>query len=132
MDILLSTFGSEKRVFLNVATHITPVCDCFGFTGLPVLPDLGVFGSDDIIAVEKAVLDKAAKCELLGDNLPGVMEWQKDAGHPFQQMHGPYKDPYIALRECEKLGLGSQDYEIVDVMPVKDRGVMDTYVSSTT
>ncbi len=129
-DIVLSTYKPEKRVFLNVATHMTPVCDCFGFTGLPILPDLGVFGSNDIVAVETAVLDKIAESEVFADNLPRVMEFQKDAGHPFQQMHGPYKDPYLVLRECEKLGHGTRAYELIDIMPVQEKGLMDTYVSA--
>ena len=50
VDIVLSTFKPEKRVFLSLATQMTPVCDCFGFTGLSILPDLGIFGSNDIVA----------------------------------------------------------------------------------
>lgn len=129
-SIVLSSFEPEKCAFLNVATHMTPVCDCFGFTGLPILPDVGVFGSDDIVAIETAVLDEIAKLEALPANMPRCMEFQPDAGHPFQQIHGPMKDPYIAIRECEKHGLGTHEYEFIDVLPLEEGGPMATYVSA--
>jgi uncharacterized Fe-S center protein len=44
VDIVLATFEPGKAVHLNLATHMTPVCDCFGFTSMPILPDAGVFG----------------------------------------------------------------------------------------
>ncbi len=118
-SLTLSTFEKNKTVHLALATHMTPVCDCFGFTGLPVLRDEGVFGSDDIVAIDKAVLDKTAVLPLLTDHVPDCFEPQPIDAHPFAQLHGPYKDPYMVVRYGEKLGLGSQDYELVDVLPYK-------------
>ena len=34
-------------------------------------------------------------------------------------MHGPFKDPYKVTEYGEKLGLGSRDYELVDVLPLE-------------
>ncbi|MRS02856.1 DUF362 domain-containing protein [bacterium] len=129
-DITLSTFTKEKVVHLALATHQTPVCDCFGFTGMPILNDEGVFGGDDIVAIEKAVLDKTASLPLLLENIPDCMEAQDIDGHPYSKLHGPYKDPYLVLRYGEKLGLGSQDYELVDVMPYERTRTEGTYYIS--
>jgi uncharacterized protein len=117
--IALSTFDPGKSVFLSLATHMTPVCDCFGFTSMPILPDAGVFGSDDIVALDKAVLDVTAKTPIIEENLPTTMEITHRTGHPFSWMHGKYKDPYKVVEFGEQLGLGSQDYEMVDVFPVE-------------
>lgn len=118
--LVLDTFEPGNAVFINLATQLTPVCDCFGFTGLPILPDAGVFGSDDIVAVEKATLDMLARTPIIEENLPGMMEIVSREGHPFQWIHGPYKDPYEQLVLAERLGLGHQTYELVDVLPVKE------------
>ena len=40
---VLSTFDPGKAVHLNLATFMTPLCDCFGFTTMPILPDAGIF-----------------------------------------------------------------------------------------
>ena len=119
VDIVLSTFAPEKVVHLNLATHMTPVCDCFGFTSMPILPDAGVFGSDDIVALDTATLDIIAKTKLIEDNIPTTMEVHTREGHPFRWLHGPFKDPYLVTEYGEKLGLGSRDYELVDVLPLE-------------
>jgi uncharacterized protein len=118
-SLTLSTFAPGKAVHMALATHMTPVCDCFGFTGMPILPDAGVFGSDDIIALDTAVLDMIAPMRLIEENLPSNMEVYQREGHPFQWLHGPYKDPYLVAKYGEQLGLGSCEYELVDVLPVE-------------
>ena len=119
-DITLSTFAPGKAVHLVLATHMTPVCDCFGFTSMPILPDAGVFGSDDIVAVDTAVLDVTGRSRLLEENLPTSLEVHTREGHPLRWLHGPYKDPYLVTHYGEQLGLGQRDYELIDVLPVEE------------
>jgi uncharacterized protein len=118
--LTLDTFEPGNVAFINVANHMTPVCDCFGFTGQPVIPDAGIFGSDDLVALEMATLDMTAKTPIIEENLPGMMEVVSKEGHPWQWIHGPYKDPYAQLELAEKIGLGSRNYELVDVLPVTE------------
>lgn len=118
-SVTLSTFAPEKRTHMVLATHMTPVCDCFGFTSMPILPDAGIFGSDDLVALETAVLDATAQTPLIEANVPTSMEVHTREGHPFRWLHGPYKDPYLVTEYAEKLGLGSRSYELVDVLPVE-------------
>jgi hypothetical protein len=122
VSIVLSTFAPSKVVHLNLATHMTPVCDCFGFTSMPVLPDAGIFGSDDIVAIDRAVLDVTANDRLLEENVPTCLEVHTRQGHPFRWLHGPLKDPYLVTEYGAQLGLGSREYELVDVLPVEKFG----------
>ncbi len=115
----LSTFAPGKAIHLNLATQMTPMCDCFGFTTMSILPDVGVFGSDDIVALEQATLDETGKVPLFEENLPLCLEVHTHKGHPFQQVHGPLKDPYRNIYYAEKYGLGTHEYELVDVFPVR-------------
>jgi len=102
-----------------LATHMTPVCDCFGFTSMPILPDAGIFGSDDIVAVDQAVLDMTGNTPLIEENVPTAFEIHTREGHPFRVLHGPLKDPYKVTEYGEKYGLGTRDYELIDVYPVE-------------
>jgi uncharacterized Fe-S center protein len=117
--ITLSTFAPGKSLHLNLATDITPLCDCFGFTTLPILPDVGVLGSDDVVALEQATLDLTASLRLMEENLPPSLEVFFRQGHPFRQLHGPLKDPYRVLEYAEALGIGSRKYDLVDVLPLE-------------
>ncbi len=116
----LSTFAPGKATHLSLATQMTPVCDCFGFTSMPILPDVGIFGSDDIVALDQAALDVIGKTRLIEENIPTCMEVHTREGHPFQVLHGPYKDPYKVVGYGEALGLGTRQYELVDVFPVEE------------
>jgi len=116
--ITLSTFAPGKTTHLCLATQLTPVCDCFGFTSMPILPDAGIFGSDDLVALDQAVIDKTAETALIEENIPTAMEVHTRRGHPLQWLHGPLKDPNLAPQYLEKLGDGSRQYELVDVFPV--------------
>ncbi len=118
-SLVLGTFAEGKAVHLVLANQITPVCDCFGFTGMAVLPDAGIFGSDDIVAVDQAVLDATHKLTLMEENIPTSMEVHTREGHPLRWLHGPYKDPYLVVGYGEALGLGTSTYELVDVLPVE-------------
>ncbi len=117
--VTMSTFKPGKAIHISLATHMTPVCDCFGFTSMPILPDAGIFGSDDIVAVEQAMLDEVGKLRLIEENLPSCLEVIAHNVHPFQALHGPVKDPYKVTEYAEQLGLGTRDYELVDVLPVE-------------
>jgi hypothetical protein len=119
-SISMSTFAPGKAVHLVLATQMTPVCDCFGFTGLPILPDAGIFGSDDIVAIEQAVLDVTGKDRLIEENIPTSMEVHTREGHPLRWLHGPLKDPYLVTEYAEGLGMGTRDYEFIDVLPVEE------------
>jgi uncharacterized Fe-S center protein len=140
VKLCLDTFAPEKRVFINLATHMTPVCDCFGFTGLPVLRDIGIFGANDIVAIDEATLDAIAREPLIVENVPLCMQTHvchdgqshRAHGplHPWQQLHGPYKDPYGVPRYSEALGNGSRAYELVDVLPVRTpQRIQNSYVA---
>ena len=95
-------------------------CLEFRFDRMPILPDAGIFGSDDIVALDQAVLDVTAKTPLIEENVPMSMEVHTRKGHPLQWLHGPYKDPYKVVEYGAQLGLGSQEYELLDVLPVEN------------
>jgi hypothetical protein len=129
--LVLDTFEPGNSTFINVATNMTPVCDCFGFTGMAVMADAGIFGSDDVVAVDQAVIDMTADFPILEQNLPGMMDIITREGHPWQWIHGPFKDPYALLAHAEEIGLGTRAYELVDVFPVTEPNFKQyTYVKA--
>lgn len=114
---VLSHFDEDKRFFINVATNITEYCDCWGFTTGQILPDLGILGSRDIVAVDKSALDLLADKPLLKENVSQSLEVNDDPLlHPFARIHGPYKDPYNMIRLATKYQLGSPDYVLEEVL----------------
>jgi len=125
---VLSTFDRAKCVYLNLVTHIAPVCDCFGMTPIAILPDIGILGGNDPCAVDQASLDVMKPYALIEEHIPEPYAVQHDLPHPLQQLHGRFKDPYLVVRYAETLGLGDSRYTLVDVMeetaPAEAAGVV--------
>ncbi len=90
------TFGvlkNRKAFFINVLMDITPGCDCQKGKQQPMMEDIGILGSCDIVAIDQASLDLAGKDKF---KKPGV-------------------DPSIKINYAQKLGLGEKDYQLVEI-----------------
>ncbi|MEM2111336.1 MAG: DUF362 domain-containing protein [Candidatus Bathyarchaeia archaeon] len=113
---VLEYYEPENRFFINFVINITTFCDCWGFTQGNILPDVGVLGSKDAVAIDKASLDLTRNLPLNKTNVPKNLEVNDDPElHPFARIHGPYKDPYLQIYYGAKYGLGTPDYELETV-----------------
>lgn len=98
---------------INVITNVTPYCDCLGLSSQPIIPDVGIAASYDIVAVEKATLDLIDKQKFIEGSLPGHLRLEKEKGHIFERIWG--KDPYVQVKEAARLKMGKMDYEIIEI-----------------
>jgi uncharacterized Fe-S center protein len=74
---VIKSYGHENIRYINFAFDITLMCDCVVNASVPVVPDLGIFGSSDPLAIDKACLDAEI-------NAPGL---------PFLDMKGEWNQP---------------------------------------
>ncbi len=109
---VIDCIGKENVYYINFLTNITALCDCWGLSTPSLVPDIGIMSSDDIVAIERASMDSVKLENLLPNSIPEGMKLG-DSGTLFERLHG--KDPFIQLRELEKVGLGTQEYEIEEV-----------------
>ncbi|MFX0116419.1 MAG: DUF362 domain-containing protein [Candidatus Hodarchaeota archaeon] len=117
---VLDTFDENKRFFISFLLQIMPLCDCWGIGFPPVVNDIGVLGSRDIVAIEMAALDLIKEEGMIEKNIPA---YYKHANldpsadlHPFQRLNGKYKNPYLAVEFAEQRGLGTRQYELIEVL----------------
>ena len=94
--------GKENRaVFFNFVMSVTRDCDCFNTPDIrKIVEDIGILASTDPVAVDAAALhlvqDKG------GAKLAELIEHNK-------------LDPRYQLEHAERIGLGSTDYELIEV-----------------
>jgi len=108
---VLSNKG-DRAIHILWAFDIVEHCDCAPFGMVPLVPDIGILASKDIVAVEKACID------LINEAPPtpwSVAEkYELKAGdNKFLRIHG--KDPYIQVYAAEKAGLGSTKYNLIEI-----------------
>jgi hypothetical protein len=89
----------KKRVFINFALKITKECDCLAKDDPRISPDVGVLISTDPVSIDKASLDLIIKA--CGKDI-------------FKEAH-PERDGNKQLCYANELGLGSLEYELVEV-----------------
>ena len=99
---IVKYFRSKKGIlFINVLANISTNCDCGNKAPAPRVRDIGILASTDPVAIDKACYDLIVKEKTDGSN-----DW-KD-----------WADERLALntvRVAEKLGIGTQDYNLIDV-----------------
>jgi uncharacterized Fe-S center protein len=107
---VLSTFEREKVIFVNFLTEIQPECDCMPAADVPVMQDLGILVSDNVVAIEQASIDMLLKSSPLPASL--AQDRKIPVGEDIlQKLHNrPYN---LQIEEAVKLGLGSREYELV-------------------
>lgn len=108
----LAHFDKKSVYYVNVLNNITPLCDCWGWSTQPLVPDVGAVAGDDIVAIEQASLDLISTVEYVPGTLPDQMKMGKQ-GHLFKRVHA--KDPYVQVECCEELKLGKSEYDLVQI-----------------
>lgn len=111
--VFLKHLKPNRALFINVLTNITAFCDCWGMSTPNLVPDVGILAGRNIVAVEKASLDKIKASKLMPEGLPIGQKPARRRGHLFERISG--KDPYVQIRMLDKLGFGPADYRVVRV-----------------
>jgi uncharacterized Fe-S center protein len=103
--------NKEKHaLFLNFVTRVTPQCDCYGFSDVSLVNDIGILASRDPVAIDQASADlvnalpAAADCCLQSNRGPGEDK--------FRGVY-PHIDWTVQLAYAEEMGLGARAYELI-------------------
>ncbi len=91
----------SKAVFFNFVMSVTKDCDCFGTPDMhKIVDDIGIVASTDPVAVDKAALDLV----------------EKKAGRKLQDLiENNAINPKHQIRHAENIGLGSSNYELIEI-----------------
>mgnify|MGYP000333039382 CR=1 FL=1 len=95
-----------KIVYINVVEDVTRACDCTP-AGVPVVADVGILASEDPVAIDKASLD------LIDASPLTLKELNVSPPDIIGKINGV--DSLIQLRAAARLGVGSLDYQLVEV-----------------
>lgn len=88
-----------KTAYYSFLINITKDCDCFGTKQKPITSDIGILASKDPVAIDTATLDLI----------------KKFAGKSLTAMSYPNVDAMIQLHHAQDIGLGTMEYELVEI-----------------
>lgn len=98
--------------YINILMDITPLCDCYGFSGAFIVPDIGILASKDPVAIDAASYDLVNKQH---GNHNSSLKCNHEAGE--DKFRGMY-DNIDATRQLaygEEIGLGNREYELIKI-----------------
>ncbi|MFX1393509.1 MAG: DUF362 domain-containing protein [Promethearchaeota archaeon] len=114
---VLSSFGPENIRFINFAMEVTGQCDCIPNTNMPIIPDLGIFGSSDPVALDKACVD----AEINAPGLPFLKpngKWTQPEPpgiEKFKKLYG-IVDTNLQFQAALKNKIGTTNYKLVNIL----------------
>ena len=128
----IDLIGAEHVGFISYAIDISPACDCASFSDTWMLPNLGVFASKDIVAIDKACLDASMAVPAIPGSRAfdeGIPDDAGRAGHEHFTYISTFPrftevSQWIQVNTAVRLGLGSTDYELIEAIP----GVPEKYL----
>lgn len=108
---------NKPSFHISFVIDVSPNCDCHDENDLPIVPDIGIFASFDPVALDMACIDAVNKMP----KNPGSWLFDKKRAENlnFEDDHLTHAHPKTNWRACidhaEKIGLGTKEYEIVEV-----------------
>jgi uncharacterized Fe-S center protein len=99
----------NKVYHFNLIIDVTPDCDCFSKCNIPVVPDIGIMGSSDPVALDKASWDMVSSAPIY----PGFSSGnEKDK---LKILKREEMDPELFFSRCRIAGIGKIDYDLLKI-----------------
>ena len=113
---VITGFGSENIRYINFALDVVLNCDCASNPGPPIIPDLGIFGSVDPVAVDKACVD----AETAAPGLPRMDNngnWMTPLAPGVEKFHTlmPLSNVSWQLNAAFKNKIGNLNYKLIKI-----------------
>ena len=106
---------------VSIICDVSPFCDCAAWNDVPIVPNVGMLASFDPIALDRACVDLVQKQPVI----PGSRVDQNCRGVPPGDVLGcnqPGTRWQNHFEHAEALGLGSGEYDLVEVRRLGSRG----------
>ncbi len=108
----LAVVKDRPHFHISLVIDVSPNCDCHAENDIPIVPDVGMFASFDPVALDRACADAVnAQPVIAGSQLDEMPHVHHD--HFIDS--APTTDWRVCLEHAEKIGLGTQNYELVRI-----------------
>ncbi len=97
----VADYKAGKIIYINVLNNLSVDCDCSATPEAPCMSDIGIMASINPVALDQASLDAVKRSE--------------DAGREHFMERVARQNGEHLLEYAEKIGLGSRDYNLVEI-----------------
>ena len=107
----------RPQFHISLVIDVSPYCDCHGENDVPIVPDVGMFASFDPVALDQACAEACLRQPPIpGSHLDDEMHKAGFCDHHDHFINSmPVTDWKVCLAHCEKMGVGTRSYELIEV-----------------
>ena len=99
----------RPQFHISLIVDVSPFCDCYSVNDVPIIPDVGMLASFDPVALDQACADLCNKMPRDPASYRGT-----EPGELFASTH-PGTVWEMQLSHGEKIGLGTREYELIEI-----------------
>lgn len=114
-EYTLAVVRDKPCFHISFIMDVSPDCDCWNFNDYPLVPDLGIAASFDPVALDQACADMVINAPAL----PGSRINKETHNHFCGMDKFTLTHPNVSWKEslayAEEIGLGSREYELIQV-----------------
>jgi len=112
MEYAYAILKDKTAFHINFIMDVSPQCDCWGFSDVPIVSNIGIVASFDPVAIDHASADLVNKAPVMQNS---ILENKYKAGQDKFDVVSPSTNWKAGLEYAASLGLGSMEYELVVV-----------------
>lgn len=112
-----AVLDGKPAFHISLIRDVSPLCDCDPGNDVPIIPDVGMFASFDPVAMDQACVDACNRQPIFENSMIGEHAHEHKHGESkdvFRMVH-PDTDWEAGLVHAEKIGLGTREYELVEL-----------------
>ena len=113
-----AVINNRPAFHISLVMDVSPNCDCHAENDLPIVPDVGMFASFDPVALDKACADAVnAQPIIHGSVLEEHVHANEEESRHHDHFHMSHPDTnwVSCIEHAKKLGLGTDEYELIEV-----------------
>ena len=120
-EYALAVVKDRPQFHISLICDVSPNCDCHAENDSPIVPNIGMLASFDMVALDKACADlvnkqTAFENSRLGENLKKFdKSYLETLRSDRFSINHPVTDWKTQITHSEKIGLGVAEYELIEI-----------------
>ena len=111
-EYAFAVLHGRPQFHISLVVDVSPYCDCHAENDVPIVPDVGMFASFDPVALDVACAEAVNRQPAV----PGsILEKRGNARCDYFADVHPTTDWNVMIDHAVRLGLGSRDYELIEI-----------------
>ncbi len=111
-EYTLAVLKDRPHFHISLVVDVSPYCDCHAENDVPIVPNVGMFASFDPVALDIACADAVNRQPVIAGSI--LSEKPHHHHDHFKNTH-PETNWMSAIDHAVKLGIGSREYELVEI-----------------